>query len=188
MQNIILFGGGRESLLNLHFTPGRLLKDTVLVVINYGQKSYPKELEATIYYSTLYKVKYEVMQISIKVPKGIKNGSNTDTHTTMRNVLFVSHVINYYYKGDKMQVLLGTTNNRPYNDGHTPFLREFSKLINKLYPKVILNSYTAQLSINNTYKILLKEKVDISHIWFCDKNGETMCGKCFKCVNLKKYL
>jgi 7-cyano-7-deazaguanine synthase len=185
MRTIILFSGGRESLINLHIE-SKVNKDIICVLYDYGQKSFRRELLALNYYAKKYKVKKKVIKINIKIPKAIKEGKRGNDHVINRNLIFISHAINYFYIKDKIKFLVGCVkHSSKYIDGDVKFLKDINTIISKLYPNVVVDAHTKNFKGYETYRYVLRN-TDYSHLWFCMSDGEKPCGKCEKCLILRK--
>lgn len=184
MRTIILFSGGRESLINL-YREQREHEDILLVLINYGQKAFKHELASTRYYADLFGVPYEVLSMKLLFPDGYKEGKST--HIINRNLLLLSYVVNRYHdKNIPLKILLGIVNQYgEYNDGSADFLRDIQPVFKKMYPNLLVDSHSKKFSNFTSIDWVIKN-CDTTHIWMCDNNHKKMCGTCIKCKDTLK--
>lgn len=188
-KTYILFSGGRESLINLH-EESFLKTNITLVIFDYGQKSYKREFDSVLYYAKKYKCGILKLSSSIKIPEGIKDGTNKADHVVNRNLIFTSLLINHLGVSEEYKILIGTVKWQisSYHDGLKQFRTDFGALLSKLYPNVHLKSHSDNFFGHRTYAYLVKNNVDISHLWLCMDNLPKHCGKCSKCVTVRKEL
>lgn len=191
-MSLLLFSGGKESLYNLHV--GRR-KVELMLLINYGQKAFQKEFESLKYYSELYEKEKLVLDISGSydkslLPFGISGDPNSEpgTHVPMRNTLFISYAVMAasHHGIDTVVVGAVTPYEKALNDGLSGYL----PLINKItrLDGVNVTSYCKNLNQSQVAHSLMERKVDISHLWSCFEVGTKHCGKCEKCINMKREL
>lgn len=192
--SVILFSGGRESLLNLHKEAGITEKEAIrLVLYDYGQKSLPRESEALDYYASLYSVNKQVVSGAfpkLNLAPGIKYGGFSNDHVVGRNLLFLIHAVNLFYSKDyPMRLLAGFCDNWPsYNDSSTEFLAQAKELLEPAYPNLFLDSHAKAFHQDMTLHHVLSKGVDTKHLWMCNSDGSgtdgKMCGKCDKCYSV----
>lgn len=182
MENILLFSGGKESLYQLHFKQKEI---GLLLHFNYGHKSYPNELKSLEYYSKLYNIPYEVIELPFfNLPPSIKEGIDCNPYVAQRNLVFASIAMHLAESRGMKGVYLGAVSDAIDYDGHPYFIDDFNNL--QVDTSVKLKSISRKYSTATILRSLIKNKVDVSHLWTCDsditENGK-FCGSCAKCTN-----
>lgn len=198
----LLFSSGKDSLLNLYNLVELGAKPT-LHYINYGQKSYKKEVAGLKYYAKKFELPYTIDNLELTCPPQISKGSPDEgvgsSNVVLRNIIILSYLINKYQDKEVIQFwYYGAHKFRKglYTDGVTSFMRKFSDLILGIEENICITSTISHLWDDEIMKTLAaKIDVDLSHIWFCDSDGNRskgkFCGKCAKCAPIlydsKKY-
>ena len=185
---VIIFGGGRDSLLVLDSAVKKYRGDITLLLYDYGQKSFKREEEAIRYYGELYKVNYLTRKVTLSIPKSIETGeSDSSGYVTLRNVILLSMAINLFYPY-VTHYGVGATAGERYNDGIAVALRDLEKVVSYMhatpeeeYP-IKLYMPLETIHWKDINKEIAKRNIDVSKMWFCMTDNETHCGKCEKCV------
>jgi 7-cyano-7-deazaguanine synthase in queuosine biosynthesis len=195
---LLLFSAGKESVLNAY----KLRKqDVLLLLYDYGQKSFPREYDSMAYYANLYG--FSFLAISLKglvhIPPAIRDGVVGDTHVPVRNFIFITLAINYAEGHGYKEVAIGSydyTKEEGFNDGHVAVVHELNWVL-KPHTKVLIVAPLKKNTWHDTVKELVSKKVDLSHLWSCEsiddggrreEGGYYNCGKCSKCVKFIKTL
>jgi 7-cyano-7-deazaguanine synthase in queuosine biosynthesis len=187
----MLFSSGKESVLALHLLRKQFRKaEITLIHFNYGQAAYFQEWKAALYYADLYKASYQRIDIDIEVPVGIVSGKG-DIHVYSRNLVFIAMAVNWSLAHKITDILVPFTvaSKGEFSDSTVQYLKMVQDSYKHLYPNLTLFSNLNTHSRQSHYE-LLKNKVDISHVWSCESKGvftdgvrPMHCGQCEKCLD-----
>jgi 7-cyano-7-deazaguanine synthase len=177
MRSILLFSAGKESIFCLHHA-----KPSLLLHFNYGQKSYKKEVESLNYYSE----RFSVLANSIVVPKdllnpppGITEGVG-NSHVPLRNLLFLTVAANYAVTFGYGEVIFGGVDSEKYTDNDVLFGEDLDRMFRQMYG-VRVSTPVGGIKQDMVAHELMRRRMDVSHLWSCDQDGERHCGVCDKC-------
>ena len=183
-RHILLFGGGKETVYNLHHI--KKGDEVLLLHFKYGQKSYTREGISLRYYAKKFGYQYDTIDLTgiIGIPYAIKTGEATTegSNVAMRNTIFISIAVNYAVQHSYTNIIIGTVkSDKPYtNDGHQHYLADMTRIV-KHTEKITLNSPTNKKTWDQICKFLVSGRADISHLWFCENSYKTPCRTCNKC-------
>lgn len=182
MKSVLLFGGGKETVYNLHNSKNIEL----LLYFKYGQKSSKQELKLLRYYSKKFNIPHKVINLKniLHIPYSIKTGqSGGSSNVTMRNTIFVSIAVNIAKAIGCTNVIIGTVKAHKSvkytNDGFQHWLKDITAIVTTT-EGITLKSPSGTKSFDEICQFLIK-KADLDHIWICESDKNHLCGKCNKC-------
>jgi 7-cyano-7-deazaguanine synthase in queuosine biosynthesis len=187
MKSILLFGGGKETVYNIHNSEDVKL----LLYFNYGQKAYKKELKSLHYYSRKFKIPYRVINLKniIHAPYSIRTGQpQGSSNVVMRNTIFTGIAVNIAKSIDCDNVIIGTVKAHASikytNDGFQHWLSDIKQIVWRT-EGITLKSPSSTKTFEQICQYLI-EQADISQLWLCEDNFKTPCGNCNKCNKFKE--
>lgn len=181
MKNtILLFGGGKESVYQLHHKHNEI---AVLLHFNYGQKSFERENYSAEYYSKKYSIEKLTIELPFFIlPPAIKDGIDCNPAVAQRNLVFTSIALHIAEARKIEKVLLGAIADSISFDATGTFIERLNRCIGSSPVKI--ESLSQRYAEGTIIRSLIKNKVDISELWSCDNNTTQsfFCGKCAKCT------
>ena len=181
MDSILLFSGGKESIYQLHHKQNEIGK---LLFFNYGQKGFSAELKSLEYYSKLYGKEYQVIDLPFFIlPPAIKDGIDCNPYVPQRNLVFISVALSIAESTGYKKVYLGAVADATEYDACPFFVDDINWALR--FNDVSVKSFSRRYDTQQIIRSLVKNKVDISHLWSCDNPTGTdkFCGTCAKCTS-----
>ena len=190
-KTVILFSGGRESIINLHkeIALGTPSSDITLYYLDYGQKAYTAEIDTVKYFAKKYGTDIAMDSLPLKIPESIAKGVSSNNTVQGRNGVFVFMALNKFYNPEeRLKILVGCVKSNYYNDGSSYFLSDINNIIKNTSPMARVKSHTKGMNGRDTLNYVVNY-CDTSKLWVCDNDrlvDGKMCGECFKCVQSVK--
>jgi 7-cyano-7-deazaguanine synthase len=194
----LMFSGGKDSLLALHYLKSEST-EVILLFVNYGQAALEKELKALEYYAKKYEVPYKVIDAPLPQYGQLFNKTGS-SYYPYRNLILIGICLSQCQVSNIDYLCFPYTLDtlQRYNDGESLFGETIMNLINTLrdkshcykesskYYKVdMIRSPLYNIDTDDVLTILKAEEVDTSNVWSCYLNRDTPCGNCEKCKNTK---
>lgn len=158
-------------------------------MFNYGNKSFVAERISLEYYAKKYDKPYEVIDLPfIELPPAIEFGIDCNPYVAQRNLIFSSIAMAVAENRGYKTVLLGAVNDATDYDGSPTFIDDLNYIAQNSGIKI--SSATARYNTEQILTSLMRNKVDISHLWSCDSptRHPVFCGGCAKCVSALRLL
>lgn len=180
MDSILLFGGGKETIYQLHHRNNEIGK---LILFNYGQKAFTAEFSCLRYYAKVYSKEYQVIELPfMQLPPAIKDGIDCNPYVPQRNLIFSSIALSIAEAQGYKKVYLGAVADALIYDACPFFVDDLNWVVR--FSDVKLKSISRKYDTQQIIRSLIKKNVDITHLWSCDnpKDAPMFCGECAKCT------
>lgn len=194
MKRLILLSGGLDSSTLLASFAGD--KNTTALFFNYGQRSFPHEIQKVEILTTKYNVpllQRNIVDVFVSSECTILAASDrfTEQGTTeleFRNGVLLSCAISIakqLFPDEEVEILLGVTKQAvDYSDCSPKFIELYNELAkfcsnNKISIKApFLNIYK-----RDVFKLTKELKLDPKDTWSCYNNNEKPCLACAACTD-----
>src|SRR5574344_8500 len=211
-KSIILLSGGLDSLVSLGLAK-KEYNITLALTFNYGQKSAPKEIEASEKICKFYEIEQKIIkldwlknitQTSLVSEKDVPKLSEDDLDCTKiaessaksvwvpnRNGLFLNIAGSFADSYDFTHIIFGA--NKEEGKTFPDNTQDFINRINQSFefstqnkPKVF--APLINLNKNDIVKSATESSIPLELTRSCYLNEEKNCGKCESCMRLKRAL
>lgn len=174
---LILFSGGIDSTLCIHYYQ-KLGYNVKGLFIDYGQPAALKEKIATECLSSYLKI--ETLQIKTDLRPNIEKGLIQG-----RNYLLLSISLSCFPFTEGI-ISLGIHSGTKYADCSPNFI-ELNQKIFDLYTNgnIVIDCPFLLMNKNDIYRYFLKSTIPIELTYSCELGGDTPCGKCLTCLDIK---
>ena len=185
---LVLTSGGADSLVALDMilyddAYAETDVETELMVINYGQKTWKKELECARNLATYYGRHLRIASLpSLQVQD--KHRKDPNMFIPWRNLNLIACAASYAYTGEHKHIVHGA--NADDFEGYPDCRPEFFEALNKVLQIGAFEPVEVVFPLVNTKKndVIAKgvmRKVPFKFSWSCYTNDEIACGKCTSC-------
>jgi 7-cyano-7-deazaguanine synthase len=199
-KSIILLSGGLDSTVSAAIAKKRT-NPLFALTFNYGQRAAKMEILASKKICKALNLKHKVVKFQfLKTfkklvllqsdetvdPKKLQKVS--DVWIPNRNGLFINIAASYaeYYGAELIITGFNREEAHEFPDNKPQFIATINHaLMFSTLKKVKVRSYVSDYSKKQIYKLGLKYKVSLKHIYSCYLGGKKMCGKCASCLKLK---
>jgi 7-cyano-7-deazaguanine synthase len=202
-KSIILLSGGLDSTVSAAIAKRKTIPLFALT-FDYGQRAAKMETLAAKKVCQALKIKHK----SVKIPflESFKNlillqsQKKVGAHkfARMKNVwipnrngLFINIAACYaeYHNADLIVTGFNREEAEDFPDNRPQFIAAINHaLMFSTLTKVKVVSYVADYTKKQIYKIGLRYRAPLEHIYSCYLGGKKMCGKCASCKRLKKAM
>lgn len=174
---LILFSGGIDSTLCVHYYQ-QLGYNVKGLFVDYGQPAALKEEKATKYLSRYLKI--ETIQIKTNLRPNMEMGLIQG-----RNYLLLSISLSCFPFAEGT-ISLGIHSGTKYVDCSPNFI-ELNQKIFDLYTNgsIAIDCPFLFMNKNDIYRHFLKSTIPIEFTYSCELGGDTPCGKCPTCLDIK---
>lgn len=202
-KSIILLSGGLDSTVSATMST-KSTKPLFALTFDYGQRSAKMEISASKKICKALKIKHKVIKIPFfKEFKKIamlqsrqrvnakKLNTLKDVWVPNRNGLFINIAACYaeYYGAYLIITGFNREEAAQFPDNKPQFIAAINhSLMFSTLKKVKVISYVSNYTKKQIYKIGLRYKAPLQHIYSCYLGGKKMCGKCASCRRLKNIL
>jgi 7-cyano-7-deazaguanine synthase in queuosine biosynthesis len=153
----------------------------MLILFDYGQMSFEREYESAQYYSRKYDVDMVSRKLDMVIPDSIAKGVDGSDRVTFRNLIMFCKTVNLFYPGFT-HYGIGAAANDTFTDGSDTYWEHVELLFNLENKKQIkIFVPMAGKSQEEIPNEIAKRGLDLSHVWYCMRNGKRNCGECSKC-------
>jgi 7-cyano-7-deazaguanine synthase len=195
-KSIILLSGGLDSTVSAALA-NRRTKPLFALTFDYRQRAAKREIEAAKKICRVLRVKHKIVQLPFfreykKLRMLGRDGKASlkrfnkmeDVWVPNRNGLFVNVAACYAeYYGAKM-IITGFNREeaQEFPDNSARFVQAINRSLSySTLGKIKVKSYVANLSKREIYRLGLKYKAPLGHVYSCYLGGAQMCGKCASC-------
>lgn len=200
-NSIILLSGGLDSTVSAAIAKKRT-KPLFALTFDYGQRSAKQEILVSKKICKILKIKHKVVKlpffrefkklVMLQSKKNVKSKDFTklrDIWIPNRNGLFVNIAACYaeYYSADMIIAGFNREEAREFPDNTPQFMDAINRVLKySTLRNVKVKSFVSKYSKKEIYKLGLKYRAPLQHIYSCYLGRKKMCGKCASCRRLKK--
>jgi 7-cyano-7-deazaguanine synthase len=200
LNSIILLSGGLDSTVSAAIARRRT-RPLFALTFDYGQRAAKMEITASKKICRFLKVKHKAIELPffkefnrLMLLRGKKTNINRlnrirDVWIPNRNALFIDIAACYaeYYGAKIIVTGFNREEAQEFPDNSERFLRAINRSLKYSTLKEIkARSYVLKYTKKEIYKLGLRYKAPLDHIYSCYLGGEEMCGKCASCKRLIK--
>lgn len=199
---VVLLSGGLDSSVAMAALLAQPSVSVQLALsVNYGQKAWPRELQASAALATHYGVRHEVIDLpwmAALLPKGMQADAVTEEQQSLENVwvpnrngVLLNIAAAYAEAHNARYVVFGANsdeaqafpdNGQQYWQWVNPALRYSTRNgVQVLAP-------IGELTKIETVALAQELGLPLELIWSCYGDGETHCGRCTSCQHLQRGL
>ncbi|MGB9721851.1 MAG: 7-cyano-7-deazaguanine synthase QueC [bacterium] len=193
-NSIILLSGGLDSTVSAAIAVKKT-NPLFALTIDYGQRSAKMEILASKRICKALKIKHKIIKLSfLKEFKNCSLITNYQSPVTLariwvpnRNALFINIAACFaeYYNADLIVTGFNLEEAREFPDNTKNFINAINKSLQfSTLRRIKVISYVANYTKKDIYKLGLKYKAPLKHIYSCYIGGKKMCGKCPSCKKL----
>jgi 7-cyano-7-deazaguanine synthase len=197
-KSIILLSGGLDSTVSAAIARRRT-RPWFAMTFDYGQRAAKMEITASRKICRLLKIDHKVvklpffkefgrlMLLSGKRSKISRLTRTQDVWVPNRNALFINIAASYaeYYGAKIIVTGFNQEEAQEFPDNSEGFLRAVNRCLQySTFNKVRVKSYVLKNTKKEIYKLGVRYRAPLEHIYSCYLGGKEMCGKCASCKRL----
>jgi 7-cyano-7-deazaguanine synthase len=197
-KSIILLSGGLDSTVSATIAQQRT-QPLLAITIDYGQRAAKMEIESSRKICQLLKIRHKV--VSLPFFRDFSNlvlllGKKADSRqfnkienvwVPNRNALFINIAACYaeYHGAHVIATGFNQEEAQEFPDNSERFLQAINRcLAHSTLKRVEVKSYVLRKTKKEIYKLGIRYKAPLDHIYSCYLGGRKMCGKCASCIKL----
>ena len=195
-KSIILLSGGLDSTVSA-VVAGKRTQPLFAITFDYGQRAAKMEILASKRICRRLEMAHKIVRLPFfkefaksamlrrrKKVAVSKFNRLKDVWIPNRNGLFINVAACYaeYYGAQLIVTGFNREEAREFPDNSVRFLKAVDRSLSySTLSKVKVKSYVADSSKREIYKLGLKMRAPLEHVYSCYLGGKKMCGKCASC-------
>ncbi len=198
MKTLLLFSGGLDSTVLLHYLTKTLQREVKAMIFSYGQR-HAKEVETAQAIATRAGAPFEVIDIGeigrllqrsrllngYLIPHGRGYKSMQETAVPHRNLTMLSIAAAHGASDGYGEVAFGALKDSLYPDCSEDFVAKMDAVIaasDFQKPPVTITTPFIRLTKSDVVSLGVRLDINMGETWSCYEGGEKHCGKCGTCL------
>jgi 7-cyano-7-deazaguanine synthase len=197
-RSIILLSGGLDSTVNAAIARRRT-RPLFAMTFDYSQRAVRMEVAASKKICRLLKIEHKAVRLPFfeefdrlimlhgKTARISQFRRTCDVWVPNRNALFINIAACYaeYYGASIIVTGFNRDEAQEFPDNSEGFLRAVNRSLEYgTRHKVKVKSYTLKNTKKEIYRLGLRYKAPLQHVYSCYLGGKEMCGRCASCKRL----